>query len=141
MSGRYSSSPALRLSIGNSRLRAALHGLLCLATGAALWAIFERGYALGALLLAPCAIGLLWRLRRENAAGALLAWRGGVWTLQDRGESRVITPLPRCTTTPWMIYLVFIDSAAGVKRALWLYVDAVPPAQWRRLRVRLTLMH
>ncbi len=141
MSGRYSSSPELRLSIGSSRLRASFHGLLCLAAGAALWAICERGYVLSALVLAPCSAGLLWRLRRETAAGALLGWRGGVWTLQDCGEQRVITPLPRCAATPWIIYLVFIDTAEGVRRELWLYVDAVAPSQWRRLRVRLTLMH
>ena len=140
MSGRYSSSPELRLNIGSSRLRSELHGLLCLATCAALWAICDRGYVLCALLLAPCAAGLWWRLRRQTAAGSLLGWVGGVWTLQQCGVQRVITPLPRCTVTPWVIYLVFIDTAAGSRRNLWLYVDAAPRLQWRRLRVRLTLM-
>jgi hypothetical protein len=100
----------------------------------------DRGYVSYALLLAPCAAGLLWRLRHQTGAGALLGWCGGVWTLQESGEQRVITPLPRCTVTPWVIYLVFIDTAAGSRRSVWLYVDAAPPSQWRRLRVRLTLM-
>lgn len=140
MSVRYSSSPELRLSIGSSRLRAGLHALLCLPTSTALWAIYDRGYLLCALLLAPFAAFLWWRLRQQTFSGALLGWGGGVWTLQQCGEQRVITPLPRCTVTPWVIYLVFIDTAAGARRNLWLYVDAAPRTQWRRLRVRLTLM-
>ena len=44
MSARYSSSPALHLRIGNSRLRAILYGALCLFTAYALWSTHARGH-------------------------------------------------------------------------------------------------
>lgn len=140
MSDRYLSSPTLRLRIGSSRLRTSLFWLLCMMTCCTLWAICERGYAVLALLLSPPAAGLLWRLRRDAAEGSQVCWRAGVWTLEQYGVRRVISPLARCTVTPWLVYLVFADLAAGSVGRLWLYVDSAPREPMRQLRVRLTLM-
>jgi hypothetical protein len=141
LSGRYSSSPALRLTVGKSRLRAILYGALCVATCYALWAICARGYGVLSVLSMPLAAWMLWRLRSDRAAGVLLCWQGGVWTLEQAGERSVIALLPRCTATRWAIYLVFNDVSAGCIGRLWLFADSAPQFQMRQLRVRLTLMH
>jgi hypothetical protein len=140
LSDRYSSSPALRLRIGSSRLRAVLYGALCVTTCSALWMICERGQLALGLLLMPLSACLLWRLRIDAASGALLSWRSGVWTLEQCGVRRVIAPLARCTVTPWAICLVFTDLAANSTGNLWLFADSAPRSQLRQLRVRLALM-
>jgi hypothetical protein len=140
LSDRYSSSPTLRLAIVDSRLRAVLYGILCITTCLALWLICERGYVVCGLLLMPIAARLLWRLRVDAAAGALVSWRSGVWTLEQHGMRRVITPHSRSTVTPWVIYLAFTELAANSTGELWLFADSAPRSQMRQLRVRLTLM-
>ena len=141
MSARYSTSPALILRIGRSRLRAALYGAFCLVTVYALWLLCDRGYvALAALLALPVA-GLLWHLRRDPMEGAELRWRRGLWTLETAGTPRVLSPTGRCAVTPWVIYLSFTDLPAGAGGRMWLFPDSAPHQQLRQLRVRLTLQY
>ncbi len=140
MSARYSSSPALHLRIGESRLRAVLHGALCLVCVYALWLLYARGYVVVVVLLALLVTYLLWRLRRDPLVGVELRWRQGLWTLEHAGVQRVILPTRRSTATPWVIYLAFSDLPAGPGGHLWLYVDCACSQQLRRLRVRLTLV-
>lgn len=141
MSSRYSSSPALRLRIARSRLRALLHAALCVLVLFALWEIYVRGYPLLSLLLVVPALALLMRFRREPLVGIELCFRRGRWTLESNRVQCVVTLSRRCIVTPWVIYLAFTESPSGAMQQLWLYIDAVRPDQWRRLRVRLTLLH
>jgi len=139
LSARYSSSPALHLKIGESRLRAVLHGTLCLVCIYALWLLYARGYLFIVVLLALLVTYLLARLRCDPLVGVELRWRQGLWTLEHAGVQRVILPTKRSTTTPWVIYLAFSDLQAGSGGHLWLYVDSACSQELRRLRVRLTL--
>lgn len=140
MSARYSSSPALHLTIGKSRLRALLYGALCLVTVYALWSIYTRGYAALCFLFAAPAAVLLWRLRCDSMLGGELCWQQGDWTLLHGTRRRTITLTRRSTATPWVIYLAFTELPTGRGGQLWLYADSVPTEQLRRLRVRLTLL-
>ncbi len=139
MSARYCTSPTLHLRLGESRLRSALYCALCLVCAYALWLIHARGYEAVVVCLSLLVTHLLWGLRRNPLVGAQLRWGQGRWTLEHAGELRLIAPERRSTTTPWVICLVFTDQPAGPGGHLWLYADCVCAAQWRRLRVRLTL--
>jgi hypothetical protein len=103
-------------------------------------AIHARGHGGIALLLAPLTLAILWRLRRDPMAGALLRWRKGCWTLQHAASLRIIDPTARSTATQWVVYLAFNDAAAGRSGHFWLYPDSVSREQWRRLRVRVNLL-
>jgi hypothetical protein len=140
LSARYSSSPAVQLRIGKSRLRAVLYAALCVATLYALWGIYARGYLILAWLLAPLATGLLWRLRHDARVGVELCWQQGRWTLQQGTQQRVITLTRHSTATPWVIYLAFSELPTGHRGQLWLYADSTSAEQLRRLRVRLALL-
>lgn len=139
MSTRYSTSPALHLRIGKSRLRATLYSALCLACIYAFWLLYERGYVGFVVLLALLVTGLLWRLRRDPMVGVELRWHQGLWTLEQNGVHRTICPTRRSTAMPWVIYLAFSDLPAGPGGYMWLYADCSTRQQLRRLRVRLTL--
>ncbi len=139
MSGRFGNSPALRLRIGDSRLRAVLHAALCACVGAALWVTGVRAHLGVSLLLLPLAVMLLWQLRRDTAAGAQVCWHSGTWTLEQAGESKVVVVGRRSIVMPWAIHLSFTEPATGAGRELWVFVDSVPRAQLRQLRVRLAL--
>jgi hypothetical protein len=139
LSARYSSSPALHLRIGESRLRSTLYYALCLVCVYALWLIFTRGYVVLVVLLILLVMRLLWHLRRDPLVAVELCWRQGRWTLERAGVHRVIVPTRRSTATPWVIYLAFSDLSAGRGGHLWLYADSASRDQLRRLRVRLTL--
>ena len=139
MSARYANSPALHLRIGESRLRAALCGALCLVCVYALWLLYARGYAFAVVPLALLVTSLLWRLCRDPTVGIELRWRHGLWTLEHAGVRRFISPTRRSTAMPWVIYLAFTDQTMGPGGHLWLYADCTSRAQLRRLRVRLTL--
>ena len=140
MSARYSSSPALHLKIGESRLRAVLHGALCLVCIHALSLLYVRGYVFIVVLLTILVTHVLSRLRCDPGVGVDLRWQQGLWTLEHAGIRRVILPSSRCTITPWVIYLVFSDLQAGPGGHLWLYVDSTCSQELRRLRVRLALV-
>ena len=140
MSARYSSSPVLRLQIGKSRLRAALHAALCCAAVYALWSIGTRGYPLLALLLTPLSVVQLWRLRHDRMIGTELCWRQGCWLLQQGTRQQVIEPTARSIATRWVVYLAFRDVRSGRAGQLWLYADSTSTAQLRRLRVRVALL-
>jgi hypothetical protein len=139
LSARYSASPALRLRIGKSRLRAALHGVLCLVTAYSLWSLFAHGYTRLPLILTPPVASLLWCLRSDPMLGAELCWRQGLWTLKQAGVERVIFLSRRSSAMPWWIYLGFTGQPAGPAGHIWLYVDSASRQQLRLLRVRLTL--
>lgn len=139
MSARYSNSPALRLTINNSRQRRSLHLLLCLAITCALYRLYLRGYPLFTMSLLPLAGWCCRRLAREAAVGATLCWRQGAWSLQrsDGSEQRMM--LRRCICLPWLIYSRWQVAPVGRHRSLWLFADSAPAEQLRRLRVRLAL--
>jgi hypothetical protein len=141
LSARYANSPALRLKIGESGLRAALYGALCLIILYALCSIYARGYAFLVIFLSVIACILLWLLRRNPMRGAELCWRQGRWTLERDGLIREIFPSRSSTVLPWFVYIAFTDIAEGPAGHIWLYTDSVPKHQLRRLRVRLTLLH
>ena len=139
MSARYSSSPALHLRIGKSRLRALFYSVLCVVCVYALWLLYARGYPVVVLLFAPLVTYLVWGLRRDPMVGAELRWSQGQWTLEQAGVRRVIVPGKRSTATPWVIYMAFTAQPVSPIGRLWLFVDCAAAAQLRRLRVRLTL--
>ncbi|HEY6131439.1 MAG TPA: protein YgfX [Halioglobus sp.] len=141
MSARYSTSPALELKIGKSRLRALLYAASCLVNIYTLWLLSVRGHIPLAVLLMFPVTCLLWRLRRDPMEGLELRWQRGTWTLEHAGVRRVIAPTARSAVTPWVIYLPFSDLSAGSRGYLWLFVDSLSTVQLRRLRVRLTLQH
>ena len=138
MSARYSTSPALNLPIGKSRLRALLFLLLALCLGASLLLLGLRGYPLLALsLLAPTACCYLAQLRSSGVTA--LGWRAGQWTLQCGSERIPIRILPGSSCLPWVVYLGWASLADRRRGSLWLFADSVPAGDWRRLRVRLSL--
>jgi hypothetical protein len=139
LSARYSGSPTLDLRIGESRLRAVLHAMLCMVCLYALYLIHARGHTGGMVLLALLVVYLLQRLRRDPLVAAKLLWRQGLWTLEQQGVCRDISLTRRCVVTPWVIYLAFIYESEGPRGHLWLYADSAAHTQLRRLRVRLTL--
>ena len=139
MSARYSASPTLHLTIGESRLRAVLHAMLCMVCVYTLYLINARGYSTLMVLVALLAVYLLQRLRCDPFVTAKLQWSQGLWTLEHRGVCRDISLTRRCVVTPWVIYLAFIYESEGPRGHLWLYADSTAQTQLRRLRVRLTL--
>jgi hypothetical protein len=139
LSSRFATSPAIDLTLGESRLRVVLHRALCVVCAYALWLIYARGYGAVSAFLGLIVVYLLSRLRRDPMVGARLHWRQGCWSLERAGVRRAIVPSNRSTLTPWVIYLVFCDQPAGPGGHLWLYADCAPGPQLRRLRVRLVL--
>lgn len=139
MLSRYSSSPALRLKIGKSRLRDALFGVLCLLSCLAHGLIYARGYQLLAIMLAPLTLAALWRLRHDPMLGARLSWTKGAWALECNGLQSVIHVSKRSVAMPWMIYLAYRDLSKGTTGHLWLFVDSLNGEELRLLRVRLKL--
>jgi membrane-bound toxin of toxin-antitoxin system len=140
LSARYSTSPGLRLRIGESRHRAFLHAALCVITLCAVVAICARGYAPVALLLMPVALILLWQIRRDPMVGAELIYQQGVWHLQ-RGEIHCrIAPAKRSISAAAVIFLAFTEQPSGRAGHIWLFTDSASAQALRRLRVRLTLL-
>ena len=127
MSAKYSSSPALRLIIGRSRLRRILHGAFCLCSCYALF-----------LLLPPVSL-LLWQLHGQAMVGAVICWRSGNWTVQHCAINRAVRVRASSTCLPWVIYLAWQELPAGRPGAVWLFADSAPPQQLRCLRARLAL--
>ncbi|MCB1675404.1 MAG: hypothetical protein KDI01_03895 [Halioglobus sp.] len=139
MSARFSSSPALRLHIGNSRIRSAAFGALALGSGAALYLIRARGYpVLAGSLLAPV-LAVLWYLRQERWRGAQISWHRGVWQLQAGGRREAIVMSPRSGGFPGLLYLAWREAGSNRRGSVWLFADSAPAEELRRLRVRLLL--
>jgi len=139
LSVKYSSSPALRLIIGKSRLRRILHGAFCLCVCFALYLLYARGYPVLALILLPPVSFILWRLRCEPMAGAVVCWRCGSWTVEHGAINRAVRLCSNSTCLPWVIYLAWRELPAGRRGSVWLFVDSAPPRQLRCLRARLSL--
>lgn len=139
MSGKYSDSPALRLTVGKSTVRYRLHCALALCVLSSLCLLYARGYPLlAALLLLPASL-LLWRLRRDGMTGAIVCWKAGAWSVEREGRRRPVHISPRSVALPWVIYLAWREPAPGAGGDLWLFADSAPRPQLRGLRVRLTL--
>ena len=111
-------------------------GIAALAT---LSQLHLRGHTLLAFLLLPCAVCLVWRLRRESLAGAELIWRQGRWHLRRGGSEVVVDLLPVSRALPWGIYLVWREVPRGRSCRAWLFRDSAQSDGLRRLRVRLRL--
>ena len=139
MSARSSNSPALRLEIAESRVHSLLLLATCIASLGALYLLCERGYAVLAALLLPCAAATLFRCHRDALAGSWLIWREGHWSLRTGREEVPIELVPPSQALPWAIYLVWREIPAGGRRRAWLFSDCAPREGLRRLRVRLRL--
>ncbi len=135
-SSKYSSSPELRLQIGNSRLRHALAGALIVAEMCAIGLLFLRGYTCESVLLSLLAVVLLTRLLVDRTRGLGLVWQGGNWMLLRGAAALPVKLLAGPVATPWLIYLAVVELSGGRATRLWIFRDSVPSAQWRRLRVR-----
>ena len=139
MSGKYSASPALRLIVGNSRIRRRLHAALSLCVLLSVCLVCARGYALlAATLVVPCSL-LLWRLRSDTMCGVVVCWKAGAWSVERDGRRRPVRISPRSIALPWVIYLAWRELTPGAGGDLWLFTDSAPPWQLRGLRVRLSL--
>lgn len=138
MSARYSTSPALRLRIAESRICRWLqlgHFAACLF---ALGLIARDGRPeLAFVLLVPLFCSLP-RLCGQAHAGSTLAWRNGRWSL-DRGSGQEPVVLaPACRATPLAIYIRW-QAITGESGDLWLFRDSALADELRKLRVRLRL--
>ena len=139
MSTKYSTSPSLRLIVGNSVLRRVLLAGLCFCAVYSLYRLSIRGYPLLALSLLPLAGLSCWRLSVEPLHGAAICWQRGEWTLEQGGDSIAIGIHPGSSCLPWFICLVWTELPAGRKRRLWLFMDSASARELRGLRVRLNL--
>ena len=139
MSAKYSTSPALHLRIGKSRVRCLLHSALCLSVLFALLLLHTQGYTILAFLLALPVCLVLWQLRREIMAGAVISWQRGNWTVERDGNAEAVCVSPRSAALPWVIYLGWRELAGGRRSFVWLFVDSASQQQLRELRVRLSL--
>lgn len=135
-SSRYSSSPELRLQIGNSRLRYSLAWTLVVAEIGAIGLLFLRGYTCESLLLSLVSIVLMRRLVLNRARGLGLVWRRGNWMLLRGTAILPVKLLAAPVATPWVIFLAVAELAGGRTTRLWIFRDSVLPGQWRRLQVR-----
>lgn len=139
----------LELAPGNSRLlRRLTLGLPLLLAAVALGALPE----VGALALSPCLAALLLRQRLQylDPSGLRLCRSSAGWLCQWRGEREPVPCVLRCRARfRSLLWLdVAFDSgsdhsrgACGLRRPrpLLLCSDALTPADYRRLRRRLTL--
>ena len=139
LSARFSSSPALRLHIGRSRIRGFLLALLALCCSAALYLIYARGYALLAGILLLPTLALLGCLRRERWRAAQISWQEGVWRLEAGGRRQIIALSPRSGGIPGLLYLAWREVDSKRPGGVWLFADSAPAEHLRRLRVRLLL--
>lgn len=139
MSGPFSSSPALRLTVGPSDIRRALLAALSLCCLSALWLIWTRGQCALAAALASPTLLCLWSLRREPMQGATLRWQRGSWTLESGRGRRSVRILPASTSLRWVTFVAWEELPGGRRGRLWLFADSAAGDALRRLRVRLTL--
>ena len=139
MSGPFSSSPALRLTVGPSDIRGTLLAALSLCCLSAHLLIWTRGHCAVAAALAPPTLLCLWSLRREPLQGATLQWQRGSWTLESGRSRRPVRILPASTALRWVIFVAWEELPGGRRGRLWLFADSAPGDALRRLRVRLTL--
>lgn len=144
MLSRYSSSPALRLSIADSAISRWLvwaYAGVCLL---ALLLLCSVGYAfIAAVLLMPL-LAIVLPLLRSNEphnAGIVLFWRAGQWALDKGAGPQPIELLPQSCVQPWVIYLSWRELRAGGRDSMWIFPGIGTGNELRALRVRLTLDH
>ena len=139
MSVRFSNSPTLRLEIASSGEYARLASLVAVCAFFTLYLLYQRGYPLLALSLSPAVPLWLLQLRRDSLAGSILLWRQGTWSVERGSELHTVEILPQSVSLARVIYLVWREMPAGVKRRCWLFPDCAGREELRRLRVRLAL--
>lgn len=139
MSAKFSTSPALRLTIGKSRIRTFLHRALCCCVLLALSLAYLQSYLTLALLLSPFAALLLWLLSHDSGVASIVCWQDGMWMVERNGHAQIVSISQRSTGLPWVIYLAWQKLPAGRRESVWLFADSAPAQQLRRLRVRLSL--
>ena len=138
MSVKYSNSPALRLRVASSLICRGLQLACVLCLLCALYLLFNRGYPLLALGLAP----LLYVLARHFIRGPgveQLCWCQGNWEIERAGVRQPVAVCASSTCLSWVIYFAWRELPSGRRGALWLFADSAPGEQLRRLRVRLAL--
>ncbi len=137
MSEKYSTSPILRLRIGESATLRLLVFAFCLLLATALAQLACTQHA---LLAATCTAALLAMqvcTRQRSLHGAVLCWQAGRWTLEEGVVSSELE-VQRAHCLPWLTYLQWRETGGRVGR-VWLFLDAAELHQLRRLRVRLLL--
>lgn len=138
MSARYSTSPTLRLPIAESRICALWQGAFIALLYVALVLLALRGYPWGAAVLTLPVTGLIPSLCRQTAAGQVIIWRAGQWSVERDGLETAISLHPASRASVLGICLCWSGSS-GKREYAWLFADSAPPDQLRRLRVRLAL--
>jgi hypothetical protein len=140
LSARYSNSPELHLTVGESALRQCLLiGFMSCAL-VALLLVHRAGFSLAAAVLSLSAAASFARLWRDPDRGVYLRWRSGQWTLVQDEEVLTITVLPGSTWLPWVAVVAWRESWPGRRRGrLWVFRGSVPTDAMRRLRSRLVL--
>ena len=140
MSVRYSNSPELHLTVGNSILRQTLLIGFAACALLALLLIYRAGFPLAAGALSLPAVATLARVWRDPNQGVYLQWRAGQWSLTQGGEVLTIRVLPESTLLPWVVVVAWRELRSGSRRGrLWVFPDSVPTDGMRGLRVRLAL--
>lgn len=139
MSKRFSTSPALHLRIGESKIQDCLHLALPLAVFSSLFLIYLDGYPILALGLSPIAVVLGWHLRIQPFSGALLCWHEGCWSLDCGSGPQLVKLEQRSVCLPWVIYLPLRRVDRRRNQNLWLFADSAKQQDLRCLRVRLAL--
>jgi hypothetical protein len=139
LSEKFSNLPGLHLRIGRSALGQVLFACFCLGCVYTGCLLLADGYLLlgGGLLLVYGWV--LWPLRRQSLAGAVIIWVEGQWYIERSGERRAIEISARSVCLPWFICLAWQELPRGPAGYLWLYADSAPRDQLRSLRVRLRL--
>jgi hypothetical protein len=141
LSAKYSNSPALLLTIADSRIRRCLHALFCLAITYVFFLLHSGTDSLLAWLLLAPGFYLLWQARHERLTGTVVRWQQGNWSVAKDGVEQAIAVSRRSAALPWVIFLAWSGAGSGQRGSVWLYADSAPIQQLRVLRVRLRLEH
>ena len=139
MSARFSTSPELHLTVGDSRLRKIVLFLFLSCQLASMWLLASSGYVLFAVLALILCVAACPAWLRDSSRGTALRWSRGRWSLEQGGAVHPVEVLPGSRCLPWVIYIPWRDARDGRRGGLWLYSDSVDRGTLRRLRGRLTL--
>ncbi|MDH2919182.1 MAG: protein YgfX [Sideroxydans sp.] len=110
--------------------------------GAALAAVllFSLAFAYQGLLLTLLLLSLIGQLRSRTTTLQQLRCYQDDWTLLDSsGACRDVTVLANSVVSPYAIFLQLRDKHSQQKLSYLILFDAMPSADFRRLRVQLKL--
>ena len=139
MSHKFSTIPALQLTVNTSLHRQLFVLFMAAAVGLANLQVYLKGYPVLCVVLSLASVVLLWKSWRDPMRGAVLKWEDGEWFLRLGGRQTSVLLLPGAVRLPWVIYLAFRETHARQRWAIWLFADSVDVEQMRRLRCRLAV--